>query len=84
METLTCRDVILEFLLDYVEGTLEPATVQQVELHLRLCRACMAYLNTYRKTRDLVGREAAHISMPDEMKVILRRFMLDRMATNNS
>jgi hypothetical protein len=42
--------------------------------------ACMAYLNTYKKTRDLVGRHTAQAGMPAEMKVILRRSMLERMA----
>jgi hypothetical protein len=40
----------------------------------------MAYLNTYRKTRELVGRHTAQVDMPDEMKDILRRFMLKEMA----
>jgi len=84
MEALTCREVILEFLADYVDGTLDAATVSELEAHLRVCRACMAYLNTYRKTRDLVGRHAAQVGMPDEMKVILRRVMLERMATGRA
>lgn len=80
MEALKCKDVIVEFLADYLDRALPPEVTREVEAHLRACAACMAYLNTYRKTRELVGRQAAQVAMPDEMKDILRRFMLERMA----
>jgi len=80
MEALKCKDVIVEFLADYVERALSPELTREVEAHLRSCAACMAYLNTYRKTRDLVGRQAAQVTMPEEMKDVLRRFMLKEMA----
>jgi anti-sigma factor RsiW len=80
MEALKCRDVIVEFLADYLDQALPPDVAQEVEAHLRACAACMAYLNTYRKTREMVGRQAAHVAMPPEMKDILRRFMLKEMA----
>jgi anti-sigma factor RsiW len=80
MEALKCKDVILEFLADYLDRALPPDVTREVEAHLRACAACMAYLNTYRKTRELVGRHTAQVDMPDEMKDILRRFMLKEMA----
>ncbi|MBI4537051.1 MAG: zf-HC2 domain-containing protein [candidate division NC10 bacterium] len=80
MEALKCKDVIVEFLADYLDRTLPPELTEEVERHLRGCAACMAYLNTYRRTRDLVGRHAAQGGMPDEMKGLLRRFMVERMA----
>jgi hypothetical protein len=41
----------------------------------------MAYLNTYRRTRELIpGMVPA--AMPDEMKARLRRFLLHRLARN--
>jgi anti-sigma factor RsiW len=83
MEALRCKDVIVEFLADYLDRTLSPEVTREVEAHLRACAACMAYLNTYRKTRELVGRHTAQVNMPDEMKDILRRFMLERMVKKN-
>ena len=83
MEALKCKDVIVEFLADYLDQSLPPELTREVEAHLRACAACMAYLNTYRRTRDLVGRHAAQYAMPDEMKDILRRFMLERMVRMN-
>jgi anti-sigma factor RsiW len=80
MEALRCKDVIVEFLADYLDRTLSPELTREVEAHLRACAGCMAYLNTYRKTRDLVGRQGAQLAMPEEMKDILRRFMLEQMS----
>ena len=39
----------------------------------------MAYLNTYKKTRELTG-EVSRVPMPDEMKARLRAFLLERLA----
>lgn len=80
---LTCRDVIEDFLADYVEGTLSLGVRVKVRLHLLLCRACMAYLQTYKKSRDLFG-QASQVEMPEEMKAILRRFMLERLPKKTS
>ena len=80
MEALKCKDIIVEFLADYLDQSLPPEVTREVEAHLRACAACMAYLNTYRRTRDLVGRGGAQVDMPNEMKNILRRFMLKETA----
>jgi anti-sigma factor RsiW len=80
MATLTCRDVIVEFLADYVDGRLTPAVAAELEAHLRDCAACLAYLKTYRKTRELVGGVVAP-EMPAEMRDILRRVLLREMVT---
>lgn len=72
---LTCREVIEDFLADYLDGTLRPEVVADLKEHLQACQACMAYLNTYRKSRDLFG-QASQVEMPEEMKAILRRFLL--------
>ena len=45
---------------------------------MRDCAPCRAYLNTYRKTRALVGQEG-RVEMPEEMRAHLRRFLLDRL-----
>jgi predicted anti-sigma-YlaC factor YlaD len=43
---LTCRDVIMDFLADYLEGTLGPDLVRELDEHLQLCAPCQAYLCT--------------------------------------
>ncbi len=80
---LTCKDVIEEFLADYVEGRLSLGVRLKVRLHLLLCRACMAYLRTYKKSRDLFG-QASQVEMPEEMKAILRRAMREHLPKKSS
>jgi len=75
---VTCKDFILDFLSDYLENMLSPEAVADLEAHLARCPACVAYLNTYRRTRELAG-EAIHVAMPEDMKAILRRFVAARL-----
>jgi hypothetical protein len=43
---------------------------------------CVAYLETYKKTRELVGRRA-RAKMPEEMKQMLRQFLPKQLANEN-
>ena len=76
---LTCKHVILDFLADYLDETLSPDVVADLERHLQVCPPCVAYLNTYKKTKDLVGR-GVPVEMPEEMKTRLHEFLLDHLA----
>lgn len=64
----------MDFLPDYLDGTLSPDLVAELERHLEKCQPCVAYLNTYMKTRDLTG-QAGRVVMPDEMKALLRQVL---------
>jgi anti-sigma factor RsiW len=78
---LTCKEVILNYLADYLDNVLGHGAAADLERHLANCEACMAYLNTYKRTRELIpGMVPA--AMPDEMKARLRRFLLHRLARN--
>ena len=72
--SMTCRDAI-EMIADFLDRSLARGEVQHLERHLRNCQACHAYLNTYRKTRRLVGK-ASRVEMPDEVKSRLRQFLI--------
>ena len=74
---LTCKDAI-ELLAEYLETTLDPELVAALERHLHDCRACLAYLSTYKKTRTLAG-EVGRVEMPDEMKRRLHRLLLEQL-----
>jgi anti-sigma factor RsiW len=79
LNQLTCKEFILDYLADYLDTTLKPEVVADLERHLAECPPCLAYLNTYKKTRDLT-RQAMPQAMPDEMKAHLRRFLLKHLA----
>ena len=74
---MTCKDAI-DIIADFLDRTLASDAVEELEAHLRDCEPCRAYLNTYRKTRGLVG-EAGRVDMPEELKSRLRRFLLQQL-----
>ncbi len=48
-EYITCRELI-EFLMDYIDGTLPPARRAEFDRHLAVCPSCVAYVESYRQT----------------------------------
>jgi anti-sigma factor RsiW len=52
----TCREVI-EFLADYLDGSLRSEARAGFDLHLARCPSCVAYLESYKQTVQM-GREA--------------------------
>lgn len=78
MRRLTCKEVILDYLADYLDAALTPEAVADLERHLDGCAPCRAYLETYKKTGP-VTRVAGDVQMPHEMKAHLRRFLLNHL-----
>jgi hypothetical protein len=74
---MTCRDAI-DVLAEFLDQTLSREVGEDLEAHLMDCPPCRAYLRTYRATRGLVG-EAGRIEMPAELRVRLRRFLIDNL-----
>ena len=74
---MNCKDAI-GVLADFLEQSLSPELLADLERHLSDCAPCRAYLGTYRKTVELTGR-AEHVEMPAEMKTRLRRLLLDEL-----
>lgn len=71
-----CRDVINEFLMEFVDGQLPEAQRVRFEAHLALCRSCREYLDSYRTTIELAraaGDSGAPLPEPpkDLIKAIL-------------
>ncbi len=48
-EYITCRELI-DFLMDYVDGTLLAAQRAEFDRHLAVCPSCVAYVESYRQT----------------------------------
>ncbi len=77
---LTCREAI-GLLADYLESALSEEEIRELEEHLAGCGPCQAYLNTYRRTKDLTGK-AERVAMPEEMKDRLRTFLLRALSSD--
>jgi anti-sigma factor RsiW len=53
---ITCRELI-DFIADYLDDTLPPASRHEFERHLSVCPSCVAYLQGYKEAIRL-GRAA--------------------------
>jgi len=63
-ETLTCRELV-DFVLAYLEGDLEPAVHSAFEAHLGACPECIDYLDSYRSTVALAAEAWEDACAPD-------------------
>jgi anti-sigma factor RsiW len=55
---MTCKEVVLQFLMDYLARELPPAIEAEFELHIAQCPSCVGYLQSYKDTVAL-GRGVA-------------------------
>lgn len=76
---LTCEQVI-GLMADYLESALTPEVIAELEAHLTECEPCVAYLRTYRRTKDLTA-QTERVEMPEAMKDRLRRFLLEELSS---
>lgn len=71
MTPLTCREIIDEFLSDYVEGRLPAATRAALEYHLTRCPDCVHYLHSFRTTlqasKEATSANAAAEAIPESL-----------------
>ena len=74
---MICRELIA-VLDEYLDGTLAPDVVTELERHLAVCDPCRAYIATYRKTREL-GARVSDVPMPEEMTRRLRALLIGRL-----
>jgi anti-sigma factor RsiW len=47
---MTCRELIDQFLMNYLDGELTPPERASFEEHLRVCGPCRRYLDSYKET----------------------------------
>lgn len=50
----TCRELV-EFLTDYIDGSLEPTERSRLDMHLRDCDGCANALEQFRTTIEVTG-----------------------------
>lgn len=77
---ITCQQLI-DSLGDYLEEALSSPARHELERHLGVCPSCVAYLDSYVKTRHLgqavLRDEAGAIQLPEEL---VHRILLARRA----
>lgn len=75
---LTCKELILHHLGEYLDGTLSSEIVEDFERHLARCPSCVAYVNTYKRTQDFTRRIGSAV-MSEDMKARLREFLMEHL-----
>jgi predicted anti-sigma-YlaC factor YlaD len=70
---MNCREAI-DVLADYLDATLTPDMLAQLEAHLRVCAPCRSYLATYKRSVELAAK-VNRVEMPPEVKQRLRDFL---------
>lgn len=70
---LHCRDIV-DLVLAYLDGTLDPGEQQAFEEHIADCLNCWRFLQTYRETIAL-GRELQGEAIPPEVYERLETFL---------
>ncbi len=51
---VNCRKAT-SLIQDYIAGSLKRGIASEFEKHLRICPDCVAFLNTYRKTIEMIN-----------------------------
>jgi hypothetical protein len=47
---MTCRELILDCLLEFEEGAMPEEERRELQLHFEMCPPCLNFLSTYRAT----------------------------------
>lgn len=69
----TCEEVD-QFAYNFLEGQLNPKTTHQVERHLKTCKNCRRFMESYRKIRSL-GQSPSSIVLDPEFKEKMLEFL---------
>ncbi len=73
----TC-ETLVDFCMEYLEGTLPDGDRQGFEKHLQGCPGCVTFFETYRRTPE-VSRAAVDAQMPESVKQSVRTFLRARI-----
>jgi predicted anti-sigma-YlaC factor YlaD len=69
-DDLTCREMV-DFMADYLEGTLDRRTRAVFDAHLHVCPDCVAYLGSFAETmrlaRECRGDDPVPADVPGDL-----------------
>ncbi len=66
---MRCEDLV-GIINDYIEGEMNPRFRAEFERHMGDCSSCLAFFETYKKTKELTGEIACRDIPPDVQKKI--------------
>ncbi len=74
---LRCREVV-DLILAYLEGSLDPGERRAFEAHIADCANCWRFLQTYRETVAL-GQQLREETIPPDVRERLETFVRSRL-----
>lgn len=70
---MRCEDLV-SLIIDYLEGSMDPLLKEEFERHMGDCSSCLAFFETYQKTRDLTQKMACD-DIPDDVQSRVKDFL---------
>ena len=78
-DEITCKNLILDYLVDYEDGSMPAGDRKDLEAHLAQCPPCVRFLDSYRATgRTLKMLKPREI--PQNLADAVMRFVRERCA----
>ncbi|MDH3972772.1 MAG: zf-HC2 domain-containing protein [Deltaproteobacteria bacterium] len=76
---MRCEDLI-ELINDYLEGEMNPQFKEEFERHIDDCSSCLAFFETYKKTKELTG-EISCKEIPDQVQSRIKDFLKSKLTS---
>lgn len=73
-----CQKVV-EFLSAYLEGDLDPETIEGLDGHLQDCPPCVYFVDTFRRMIAATGRIPTIETIPSELRERLHSFLSENI-----
>lgn len=77
---VNCKTLLTE-LCDFLDGGLDPGTMQEIEFHMEHCKDCRVLVDTTRKTIEIFCN-AEPIPLPQGVQDRLHRALEQRLETS--
>ena len=75
---MRCEDLV-SVIIDYLEGEMKPEFRAEFERHIGDCSSCLAFLETYKKTKELTSQIGCS-EIPPEVKNRIKAFLKQKAA----
>ena len=70
---MRCEDFV-GLLIEYIEGSMQPRLREEFKRHIDDCSSCLAFVETYEKTKELTS-ELTCTDIPADLKERIKTFL---------
>ena len=76
---MVCKECI-DMIDEYIEGTLTPEVMAELDEHFKDCPPCVSFFNTYKKTTHLCKTALDEVPVPDEVCSHMKKYLLESLS----